>query len=106
MGGECALLKVQASKTFEYCAREASQIFGGSSIVKEVFYFVLLYFVFLLFYFVCFILFVFPHFKNSFRAKEKLLNVSLDKSEVPFLFAFIFFFLFPSKKKKILFSIS
>lgn len=35
MGGQCALLKVQASKTFEYCAREASQIFGGSSIVKE-----------------------------------------------------------------------
>ena len=33
--GQCALLKVQASKTFEYCAREASQIFGGSSIVKE-----------------------------------------------------------------------
>jgi len=35
LGGQCALLKVQASKTFEYCAREASQIFGGSSIVKE-----------------------------------------------------------------------
>jgi len=35
MGGQCALVKVQASKTFEYCAREASQIFGGSSIVKE-----------------------------------------------------------------------
>ena len=34
LGGMCALLKVQASKTFEYCAREASQIFGGSSIVK------------------------------------------------------------------------
>jgi alkylation response protein AidB-like acyl-CoA dehydrogenase len=33
--GQCALLKVQASKTFEYCAREASQIFGGNSIVKE-----------------------------------------------------------------------
>ncbi len=33
--GQCALLKVQASKTFEFCAREASQIFGGSSIVKE-----------------------------------------------------------------------
>ena len=28
---QCALLKVQASKTFEYCAREASQIFGGAS---------------------------------------------------------------------------
>jgi len=35
LGGQCALLKVQASKTLEYCAREASQIFGGSSIVKE-----------------------------------------------------------------------
>lgn len=35
MGGACALLKVQASKTFEYCAREASQIFGGSSVVRE-----------------------------------------------------------------------
>ncbi len=29
------MLKVQASKTFEYAAREASQIFGGSSIVRE-----------------------------------------------------------------------
>jgi alkylation response protein AidB-like acyl-CoA dehydrogenase len=35
LGGHCALLKVQASKTLEYCAREASQIFGGNSIVKE-----------------------------------------------------------------------
>jgi len=35
LGGQCALLKVNATKTFEYCAREASQIFGGSSIVKE-----------------------------------------------------------------------
>ena len=35
MGSHCALLKVQASKTFEYCAREAVQIFGGSGIVKE-----------------------------------------------------------------------
>lgn len=35
MGGTCALLKVQASKTFEFCAREAAQIFGGSSIVRE-----------------------------------------------------------------------
>lgn len=35
LGGQCSLLKVQASKTFEFCAREASQIFGGSSIVKE-----------------------------------------------------------------------
>lgn len=28
-------LQVNASKTFEFCAREASQIFGGASIVKE-----------------------------------------------------------------------
>jgi len=35
MGGACALLKVMASRTFEFCAREASQIFGGSSIVQE-----------------------------------------------------------------------
>jgi alkylation response protein AidB-like acyl-CoA dehydrogenase len=35
LGSQCALLKVQASKTVEFCAREASQIFGGSSIVKE-----------------------------------------------------------------------
>jgi len=35
LGGTAALLKVSASRTFEYCAREASQIFGGSSIVKE-----------------------------------------------------------------------
>eukprot|EP01060_Flectonema_neradi_P038379 TRINITY_DN801_c0_g4_i1.p1 TRINITY_DN801_c0_g4~~TRINITY_DN801_c0_g4_i1.p1 ORF type:complete len:420 (+),score=96.92 TRINITY_DN801_c0_g4_i1:54-1313(+) len=35
MGMICALAKVQASTTFELAAREASQIFGGSSIVKE-----------------------------------------------------------------------
>jgi len=35
MGGQCALLKVMASKSFEYCAREAAQIFGGSSLVRE-----------------------------------------------------------------------
>mmetsp|Transcript_4763 Transcript_4763/g.5889 ORF Transcript_4763/g.5889 Transcript_4763/m.5889 type:complete len:422 (+) Transcript_4763:122-1387(+) len=35
LGSQCALLKVQASKTFEYCAREAVQVFGGSGIVKE-----------------------------------------------------------------------
>lgn len=35
LGGHCALLKVNASKCMEYCAREASQIFGGSSVVKE-----------------------------------------------------------------------
>ena len=35
LGGQCALLKVQASKTFEYCSREASQILGGNSIIRE-----------------------------------------------------------------------
>eukprot|EP01095_Lingulamoeba_sp_RSL-Kostka_P014482 TRINITY_DN6325_c0_g1_i1.p1 TRINITY_DN6325_c0_g1~~TRINITY_DN6325_c0_g1_i1.p1 ORF type:complete len:417 (+),score=173.54 TRINITY_DN6325_c0_g1_i1:41-1291(+) len=35
LGGQCALLKVNASKTFEFCAREAAQIFGGNSIIKE-----------------------------------------------------------------------
>ncbi len=35
LGIQCALLKVQASKTFELCAREAVQIFGGSGIVRE-----------------------------------------------------------------------
>ena len=35
MGAQCAFLKVQASRTFEFCAREASQIFGGSAIVRE-----------------------------------------------------------------------
>merc|ERR1719491_2585078 len=35
LGAQAALLKVMASKTFEYCAREASQVFGGSSIVRE-----------------------------------------------------------------------
>merc|ERR1719281_2322805 len=29
LGGPTALLKVQCTKTFEYCAREAAQIFGG-----------------------------------------------------------------------------
>merc|ERR1712232_123156 len=29
LGGPIALLKAQATKTFEYCAREAAQIFGG-----------------------------------------------------------------------------
>jgi alkylation response protein AidB-like acyl-CoA dehydrogenase len=35
MGGACALLKVNCSKTLEFCAREASQIFGGAAVVKE-----------------------------------------------------------------------
>lgn len=29
LGGPTALLKVQCTKTFEYCAREAAQVFGG-----------------------------------------------------------------------------
>ena len=29
LGGAVALLKAQATKTFEYCAREAAQIYGG-----------------------------------------------------------------------------
>jgi len=35
MGGACALLKVNTSRTLEFCAREASQIFGGAAVVKE-----------------------------------------------------------------------
>jgi alkylation response protein AidB-like acyl-CoA dehydrogenase len=35
MGEHCALLKVNASRTLEFCAREAAQIFGGAAIVKE-----------------------------------------------------------------------
>eukprot|EP00932_Pfiesteria_piscicida_P009041 SRR837773.19679.p2 GENE.SRR837773.19679~~SRR837773.19679.p2 ORF type:complete len:437 (-),score=232.45 SRR837773.19679:147-1325(-) len=31
MGGQTALLKVQCTKVFEYCSREAAQIFGGLS---------------------------------------------------------------------------
>jgi len=34
LGGPIALLKVQTTKTFEYCAREAAQIFGGASYVR------------------------------------------------------------------------
>ncbi len=34
LGGDTALLKVQATKTFELCAREAAQIFGGNSYVR------------------------------------------------------------------------
>ena len=34
LGGLTALPKVQATKTFEYCAREAAQIFGGASYVQ------------------------------------------------------------------------
>jgi acyl-CoA dehydrogenase len=32
--GELALLKVQATKTMEYCAREAAQILGGASYIR------------------------------------------------------------------------
>eukprot|EP00933_Yihiella_yeosuensis_P061591 TRINITY_DN64414_c0_g1_i1.p1 TRINITY_DN64414_c0_g1~~TRINITY_DN64414_c0_g1_i1.p1 ORF type:complete len:430 (-),score=76.74 TRINITY_DN64414_c0_g1_i1:249-1538(-) len=35
LGAQCALLKVMSSKTFEFCAREAAQIFGGSALVRE-----------------------------------------------------------------------
>ena len=34
LGGEIALLKAQATKVFEYCARESAQIFGGASYVR------------------------------------------------------------------------
>merc|ERR1711957_559708 len=34
LSGTCALIKVQATKTFEYCAREAAQVFGGASYVR------------------------------------------------------------------------
>ncbi len=33
-GGDIALLKVQASETMEFCAREASQILGGASYLR------------------------------------------------------------------------
>jgi len=34
LGGETALLKVQCTRVFEFCAREAAQIFGGASYVR------------------------------------------------------------------------
>ena len=34
LAGVTALAKVQATKVFEYCAREAAQIFGGASYVR------------------------------------------------------------------------
>lgn len=34
MGGAIAGLKAQSTTTFEYCAREASQIFGGLSYTR------------------------------------------------------------------------
>lgn len=30
LAGDCALIKAHATKVFEYCAREAAQIFGGA----------------------------------------------------------------------------
>jgi len=35
LGGDIALMKAQATKTFEYCAREAVQIFGGAAYVRS-----------------------------------------------------------------------
>jgi len=35
LGGQCSLLKVTASRTFELCAREAAQIFGGNALVRQ-----------------------------------------------------------------------
>jgi len=35
IGGKIALLKVQSTRTFEYCAREASQVLGGSACLRE-----------------------------------------------------------------------
>jgi alkylation response protein AidB-like acyl-CoA dehydrogenase len=34
LGGPIALLKAQSTQTFEFCAREASQIFGGLSYTR------------------------------------------------------------------------
>ena len=34
LGGMTALAKVQCTKVFEYCAREAAQIFGGLSYTR------------------------------------------------------------------------
>lgn len=36
IGGAMALLKAQATTTFEYCAREASQIFGGLAYLNNI----------------------------------------------------------------------
>ena len=35
LAASAALLKVHSSVTFEFCAREASQIFGGAAVVRE-----------------------------------------------------------------------
>merc|ERR1712098_617536 len=34
LGGPIALMKAHATKVFEYCAREASQIFGGNAYTR------------------------------------------------------------------------
>merc|ERR1719456_1098755 len=34
LGGQTALLKVQCTKVFEYCAREAAQVLGGLSYTR------------------------------------------------------------------------
>jgi alkylation response protein AidB-like acyl-CoA dehydrogenase len=34
LGGPTALLKAQSTKVFEFCAREAAQVFGGASYVR------------------------------------------------------------------------
>ncbi|KAJ1570046.1 hypothetical protein HK096_004459, partial [Nowakowskiella sp. JEL0078] len=34
LGGPIALLKAQSTQTFEYCAREAAQVFGGNSYTR------------------------------------------------------------------------
>src|SRR5690606_4144447 len=34
LGGIMAFCKVQATRTFEFCAREASQILGGASCIR------------------------------------------------------------------------
>ncbi len=34
IAGLIALLKVQATRTFEFCAREASQVMGGASYIR------------------------------------------------------------------------
>jgi alkylation response protein AidB-like acyl-CoA dehydrogenase len=36
LAGDCALIKAHATKVFEYCAREAAQIFGGNSYIRYV----------------------------------------------------------------------
>ena len=35
IAGQIAMLKVAATQTYEYCAREASQIFGGASYLRS-----------------------------------------------------------------------